>query len=269
MEDDDSVATMNDIPILQEASSSSFQLWVELPELDNIRFQREDVEPTEVDNIDELIRESRVVTQDDFLVDDGEFEDNTLEEYDDEEIEIIDSDTSSEENNDISDNEAVHHLVLSSIVVDPTPKEKMVREETRGIVIENKLRRTKTNKLKVKHDEHTGKPVLKNGKMFLNLVVKMSSAGSVPPGSGLDSGGSDPKGKRMREETRGIVIEKELRRTKTNKLKVKHDELTGKPVLKNGKIFLNLLAKLLRDTISASTLSWKDVKMEDLDLNFQ
>ncbi|PON42019.1 hypothetical protein PanWU01x14_284880 [Parasponia andersonii] len=86
MEDDDSVATMNDIPILQETSSSSFQLWVELLELDNIRFQREDVEPTEVDNIDKLIRESHVVTQDNFLVDDDEFEDDTLEEYDDEEI---------------------------------------------------------------------------------------------------------------------------------------------------------------------------------------
>ncbi|PON48679.1 hypothetical protein PanWU01x14_235560 [Parasponia andersonii] len=96
---------MNDIPILQEVSSSSFQLWVELPELDNIRFQREDIEPAEVDNIDELIRESRVVTQDDFLINDDEFEDDTLKEYDDEEIEIIDSDTSSEENNDISDDE--------------------------------------------------------------------------------------------------------------------------------------------------------------------
>ncbi|PON42020.1 hypothetical protein PanWU01x14_284890 [Parasponia andersonii] len=83
----------------------------------------------------------------------------------------------------------------------------------------------------------------------------MSSAGNAPPDSGLGSGGSDPKGKKVREETRGIAIEKEPRRTKTNKLKVKQDEHIRKPVLKNGKMFLNLFAKLLRDTISASTLS--------------
>ncbi|PON99994.1 hypothetical protein TorRG33x02_041220, partial [Trema orientale] len=93
MEDNDTTATSNDVPILQEANSSTFQLWAELPELDNVRFQRDDVEPAEVNNIDELLRESRVVTQDDFLVDDDEFDDDTLEEYDDEEIEIIDSDT--------------------------------------------------------------------------------------------------------------------------------------------------------------------------------
>ncbi|PON48680.1 hypothetical protein PanWU01x14_235570 [Parasponia andersonii] len=97
----------------------------------------------------------------------------------------------------------------------------------------------------------------------------MSSAGSAPPSSEFDSGGSDSKGKKVREETRGIVIENELRRTKTNKLKVKHDERTGKPVLKNGKMFLNLLVKLLRDTIPTSTLCWKDVKKDDLDLIFQ
>ncbi|PON62518.1 hypothetical protein PanWU01x14_138390 [Parasponia andersonii] len=97
--------TSNDVPILQEANSLTFQLWVVLPELDNVRFQWDDVEPAEVNNIDELLHESRVVTQDDFLVDDDEFEDDTLEEYDDEEIEIVDSDTSSEEDNNISDDE--------------------------------------------------------------------------------------------------------------------------------------------------------------------
>ncbi|PON44587.1 hypothetical protein PanWU01x14_265720 [Parasponia andersonii] len=105
MEDDDTTATSNDVPILQEVNSLTFQLWVELPELDNVRFQKDDDEPAKVNNIDELLRESHVVTQDDFLVDDDEFEDDTLEEYNDEEIEIVDSDTSSEENNSISDNE--------------------------------------------------------------------------------------------------------------------------------------------------------------------
>ncbi|PON76865.1 hypothetical protein PanWU01x14_031850 [Parasponia andersonii] len=158
---------------------------------------RDDVAPAEVNNIDELLRESRVVTQDYFLVDDDEFEDDTLEEYNDEKIKIVDNDTSSEENNNKFDNEVVHLLVLGRVVIDLTPKE------------------------------------------------------------------------RVREETRGIAIEKEIRRAKVTKLKVQHDKQTGKLVLKHGKIFLNLLAKLVRDTIPASTLAWKDVKKEDLDLIFE
>ncbi|PON39619.1 hypothetical protein PanWU01x14_303570, partial [Parasponia andersonii] len=63
------------------------------------------IELDEVDNIDDLICQARVVTPNDFLVDDDEFEDNTLEEYNDEEVELDDdSDTSSEEENGISDN---------------------------------------------------------------------------------------------------------------------------------------------------------------------
>ncbi|PON32085.1 LOW QUALITY PROTEIN: hypothetical protein PanWU01x14_364380 [Parasponia andersonii] len=104
MEDDDTTTTSNDVPILQEENSSTFQLWGELPELDNVRFQ-DDVERAEVNNIDKLLHESHVVTQDDFLVDDDEFEDDTVEEYDYEEIEIVDSDTSSEANNNIFDDE--------------------------------------------------------------------------------------------------------------------------------------------------------------------
>ncbi|PON32199.1 hypothetical protein PanWU01x14_363270, partial [Parasponia andersonii] len=89
MEDDDTTATLNYVPILQEANSLTSQLWVELPELDNVRFQRDDIEPSKVNNIDELLRESRVVTQDDFLVDDDEFEDDKLEEYDDEGLKLL------------------------------------------------------------------------------------------------------------------------------------------------------------------------------------
>ena len=43
--------------------------------------------------------------QDDFLVDNDEFKDDTLEEYDDEDIEIVNSNISLEENNNISDDE--------------------------------------------------------------------------------------------------------------------------------------------------------------------
>ncbi|PON56054.1 hypothetical protein PanWU01x14_184130, partial [Parasponia andersonii] len=89
---------------------------VELPELDNIRFQWDDVELAEVNNIDELIHESNVEMQDDFLVDDDEFEDDKLEAYDDEEIEIFDSDTSSEENNNISDDEITFDYPQENVI---------------------------------------------------------------------------------------------------------------------------------------------------------
>ncbi|PON34537.1 hypothetical protein PanWU01x14_343580 [Parasponia andersonii] len=73
--------------------------------MENVRFHWEDIEPNEVDNIDDLISQARVVTPNDFLVDDDEFEEDTLEEYNDEEVKLDDdSDTSSEEENGISDN---------------------------------------------------------------------------------------------------------------------------------------------------------------------
>ncbi|PON36738.1 hypothetical protein PanWU01x14_325960 [Parasponia andersonii] len=73
--------------------------------MENIRFHREDIELDEVDNIDDLICQARIVTPNDFLVDDDEFEDDTLDEYNDEEIELDDNcDISSEEENRISDN---------------------------------------------------------------------------------------------------------------------------------------------------------------------
>ncbi|PON45426.1 hypothetical protein PanWU01x14_259050, partial [Parasponia andersonii] len=101
----DITSTSIDVPILQEVNSLSLQLWVELPEMENVRFHREDVKPDEVDNIYDLICQARVVTPNDFLVDDDEFEDDTLEEYNDEEVELDDdSDTNSEEENKISDN---------------------------------------------------------------------------------------------------------------------------------------------------------------------
>ncbi|PON35373.1 hypothetical protein PanWU01x14_337060, partial [Parasponia andersonii] len=99
----DIASTSTEVPILQEANSLSFQLWVELLEIENIRFHQEDVEPDEVDNIDYLICQTRIVTPNDFLVNDDEFENDTLEEYNDEEVELDDdSNTSSEEENGIS-----------------------------------------------------------------------------------------------------------------------------------------------------------------------
>ncbi|PON31165.1 hypothetical protein PanWU01x14_372030 [Parasponia andersonii] len=100
----------------------------------------------------------------------------------------------------------------------------------------------------------------------------MSNHGSAPLATSATSGSSfgddrhDPKRKRFREETRGCSVEKELRRLKTDRLKVEFCEKTGKPILDHGKMFLNILAKTVRDTISASTPTWKDVKKEDIEL---
>ncbi|PON56968.1 hypothetical protein TorRG33x02_294880, partial [Trema orientale] len=43
-------------------------------------------------------------------------------------------------------------------------------------------------------------------------------------------------------------------------------EKTKKPILDYGKMLLKILAKTVRDTILASTPTWKDVKKEDIDL---
>ncbi|POO00929.1 hypothetical protein TorRG33x02_031120 [Trema orientale] len=88
----------------------------------------------------------------------------------------------------------------------------------------------------------------------------MSSAGSVPPTGSIGSNGSggdrlDPKGKRIRDESRGITIEKELRKQKVAKLVVDVDENSRKLIQKNGKIFNNLFAHYLRDRVLPTTLS--------------
>ncbi|PON34538.1 hypothetical protein PanWU01x14_343590 [Parasponia andersonii] len=87
----------------------------------------------------------------------------------------------------------------------------------------------------------------------------MSSHGSAPLATSAASGSNsrddryDPKGKRLREETRGFSVKKGLRRLKTDRLKVEFCEKTGKPILDHGKMFLNILAQM-------------DMKKEDIEL---
>ncbi|XP_073123839.1 uncharacterized protein [Henckelia pumila] len=93
----------SDAHVVQETNSQSLQLVVELPELDNVSFHREDVEPTEVVNIDNLLHNI-----DDFVVDDDDFEDDTIEEYDEEDdvtVEIDEDDNIEIENNDSTSEE--------------------------------------------------------------------------------------------------------------------------------------------------------------------
>ncbi|KAI3727540.1 hypothetical protein L6452_16156 [Arctium lappa] len=79
----------SDIPILQEINSSELQLWVELPILDNVWYDHDDVNPTEVHNVNELLRTSS--TQ--FVVDDDEDEENEDEYEDEQEDVLVESDS--------------------------------------------------------------------------------------------------------------------------------------------------------------------------------
>ncbi|PON58408.1 hypothetical protein PanWU01x14_166200 [Parasponia andersonii] len=75
----------------------------------------------------------------------------------------------------------------------------------------------------------------------------------------------DPLGKKVREESRGIFVEKELKRTKTFKLAVPFDAKFGKLMLKNRK----MLVQYVRDSIPPTILSWVDIKKKDIELIFQ
>ncbi|PON78388.1 hypothetical protein PanWU01x14_020260 [Parasponia andersonii] len=117
--------------------------------MENVRFHREDVEPDEIDNIDDLICQARVVIPNDFLVDDDEMSSHGSSPL------ATSAASGSSSGDDKHD-----------------PKEKRVREEMRGYSIEKELRRLKTNRLKVEICEKTGKPIFDHGKIFLNILTK-------------------------------------------------------------------------------------------------
>ncbi|PON31955.1 hypothetical protein PanWU01x14_365500 [Parasponia andersonii] len=131
-------------------------------------------------------------------------------------------------------------------------------------------------KLSTQNSENRSKqlysPAQGSSTMISQMKAKMSSHGSAPLVTSATSSSSsrddrhDPKGKRLREETRGCSVEKELRRLKTDRLKVEFCEKTWKPILDHDKMFLNILAKIVTDTIPASTTTWKDMKKEDIEL---
>ena len=100
--DIDDTETTDDIPILQEVNSSGIQLWVELPIFDSLQYDRVDLNPTEVHNVDDFVGES---SDDENVNDDIEFEDETLAEYEDDEDEnnivYSDSDSDSDVRDDV------------------------------------------------------------------------------------------------------------------------------------------------------------------------
>uniref|UniRef100_A0A803NJS8 DUF4218 domain-containing protein n=1 Tax=Cannabis sativa TaxID=3483 RepID=A0A803NJS8_CANSA len=84
-----------DIPIFQEDNSSNFLIWIELPALDNMQFHPyDDAEAEDVNaNVDELLQ---VRVNNKVLVDDDDFEDDTLGEYEDEKSHLEDDDDTSD-----------------------------------------------------------------------------------------------------------------------------------------------------------------------------
>lgn len=100
---------------------------------------------------------------------------------------------------------------------------------------------------------------------------RMSNADTSSGGIGDSEVGesrSDPKKKRGREASRSRVLEKHLKKKKTTKLDVQFDEFTGRSIGTHGVYFNNLIAQLVRDTISPRTTCWDDVPKEDIQLIF-
>ncbi|KAI3715414.1 hypothetical protein L6452_22396 [Arctium lappa] len=75
--------------INQLRQSTACELWVEFPILDNVRYDRDDVNPTEVHNVNELLHTSSTH----FVVDDDEDEENEAEYEDEQEDVLVDSDS--------------------------------------------------------------------------------------------------------------------------------------------------------------------------------
>ncbi|KAM7502858.1 hypothetical protein LguiB_001762 [Lonicera macranthoides] len=87
-------------------------------------------------------------------------------------------------------------------------------------------------------------------------------------GDGSGSGGDqNNKGKRRtREESRSVVVEKMLRKEKTDRLLVKFDPLTGKSMGKIGKSFNNMIHQIVREMFSSRITHWEDVPRTDIEV---
>ena len=104
VEEANEVEASMDVHIVQEANSQPFQLVVELPQLENLVIQRDDIEAIEINNVDHL-HGNHVRGIDDFIVDDEDIEDEDIE---DDTLEEYDEDFKSD---DSSDNEkTIHYL---------------------------------------------------------------------------------------------------------------------------------------------------------------
>ncbi|PON59891.1 hypothetical protein PanWU01x14_156100 [Parasponia andersonii] len=103
---------------------------------------------------------------DNFVLDDDEFEDDTLEIYNDDEVDLERTDSNAKS---ISPTESTGNKGSDGDRLDP--HRKRICEESRGITIEKELQKQKIAKLAMAVDANLGKPVKKNGKKFNNLLA--------------------------------------------------------------------------------------------------
>lgn len=98
----------------------------------------------------------------------------------------------------------------------------------------------------------------------------MSSLNVSGSGVGGDESIRDGRGRQTtwRQESCSIVLEKALKKQKVDKLEVKFEDYTGGSVGKNGKWFNNLIAQIVRDTISPLVMAWEDVTLVEKQLIF-
>ncbi|PON75000.1 hypothetical protein PanWU01x14_047170 [Parasponia andersonii] len=136
--------------------------------IENLQCHREDIEPGNCNNVDELLYQTHVMTIHDFLVEDDEFKDGALEKYNDKEIDLGSND---------SDICLVWRLPPTGSTCSSgsgrdnlDPKGKRIHQESRGIMV-LELWRQKFIRLVVPMAEKSGKPVQQNNKIFNNLLA--------------------------------------------------------------------------------------------------
>ncbi|XP_073120394.1 uncharacterized protein [Henckelia pumila] len=164
--------------VVQETNSQSLQLVVDLSELENVSFHRDDIEPSEVTNVDQLLH-----NKNDFVVDVDDFEDDILDEYDEEEdsdAEIDDDESIENETNGTTSEEVMMSSFNASgsgvhedeLEGDGRGRQTTWRQESCSIVLEKALKKQKVDKLEVKFEEYTGGSVGKSGKWFNNFIAQ-------------------------------------------------------------------------------------------------
>ncbi|XP_042385812.1 uncharacterized protein LOC121977289 [Zingiber officinale] len=98
----------------------------------------------------------------------------------------------------------------------------------------------------------------------------MSSLDGSSSGANEGGSGGDGRGKQTtwRQQSCSRVLEKALKKQKKDKLKVEFEEHTGGSLGENGKWFNNLIAQIVRDTISPRITNWEDVSLAEKQLIF-
>ncbi|PON83185.1 hypothetical protein TorRG33x02_210190 [Trema orientale] len=122
--------------------------------IENIQYHREDVEPKNASNIEELLCQTRIITIDKFLIDDDEFKDDMLEEYNDEKIDLRSCNSSNEQDELLFDEDNQNLCLVQGVpLLSSTgpvgnsgsssdrlyPKRKRIREESYGIIMDKEL----------------------------------------------------------------------------------------------------------------------------------